>query len=49
MFIEKLDWDDYRVEHVARDNVEPFGVWEICEDPLHLARREGDNRYRLYG
>ena len=49
MFIEKLDWDDYRVEHVARHNVEPFEVWEICEDPLHLARREGDNRYRLYG
>lgn len=23
--------------------------WEVCEDLFHLARREGRNRYRLYG
>jgi uncharacterized DUF497 family protein len=22
---------------------------EVCEDSLHLARRQGRNRYRLYG
>ncbi len=49
MFISRLDWDDYRVEHIARHNVEPEEVWEVCEDPLHLAHREGRNRYRLYG
>lgn len=49
MYIEKLDWDDYRVEHIALHNVEPYEVWEVCEDPLHLARREGQKRYRLYG
>ncbi len=49
MYIERLDWDDYRVEHIARHKVEPFEVWEICEDSLHLAHREGYNRYRLYG
>lgn len=49
MYIERLDWDDYRVEHIARHNIEPFEVWEVCEDPLHLAHREGRNRYRLYG
>ncbi|MFQ5615082.1 MAG: BrnT family toxin [Anaerolineales bacterium] len=49
MYISDLDWDDYRVEHIARHEVEPFEVWEVCEDPLHLARRQGRNRYRLYG
>ena len=49
MYIERLDWDDYRIEHIARHHVEPDEVWEVCEDPLHLAHREGRNRYRLYG
>jgi hypothetical protein len=49
MFISRLEWDDYRVEHIARHSVEPYEVWEVCEDPLHLAHREGHNRYRLYG
>ena len=37
------DWngDDYRVEHIARHNIEPDEVWEVCEDPRHLARRHG--------
>jgi uncharacterized DUF497 family protein len=49
MYINRLDWDDYRVQHIARHNVEPDEVWEVCEDPVHLAHREGRNRYRLYG
>lgn len=49
MYIGKLEWDDYRREHIARHGVEPEEVWEVCEDPLHLAHREGRNRYRLYG
>ncbi len=49
MRISKLDWDDYRIEHVAEHGVEPEEVWEVCEDSLHLARRQGRNRYRLYG
>lgn len=49
MFISRLDWDDYRIEHIARHDVEPDEVWEVCEDPFHLARRQGHNRYRLYG
>lgn len=49
MYISRLDWDDYRIEHIAQHNVEPDEVWEVCEDPLHLARREGHNRYRVYG
>ena len=38
MYVSRLEWDDYRVEHIARHNVEPYEVWEVCEDPLHLAR-----------
>ncbi len=49
MFISKLEWDNYRVQHIARHGIEPEDVWEVCEDPRHLARREGRNRYCLYG
>jgi len=49
MRISRLDWDDYCIEHIARHNVELEEVWEVCEDPMHLAHREGRNRYRLYG
>lgn len=49
MRINELEWDDYRIEHVARHNVGPDEVWEVCQDPLHLAHRQGRNRYRLYG
>ncbi|MBI2434525.1 MAG: BrnT family toxin [Candidatus Hydrogenedentes bacterium] len=49
MRIAKLDWDDYRIEHVARHGVEPDEVWQVCGDQLHLAHREGRRRYRLYG
>lgn len=49
MRIRRLDWDEYRIDHIARHNVEPDEVWEVCQDPVHLARREGQDRYRLYG
>lgn len=49
MYISELDWDDYRIDHIANHDVEPDEVWEACEDPFHLARRQGRNRYRLYG
>lgn len=49
MRIDRLEWDNYRVEHVGLHNVEPEEVWEVCQDPLHLAHAEGRDRYRLYG
>ncbi len=49
MFIGRLDWDDYRLDHIARHGVAPGEVWEVCEDPLHLAHREERDRYRVYG
>lgn len=49
MHIDKLLWDDYRIEHIAKHEVETDEVWEICKDLSHWAHREGRNRYRLYG
>ena len=49
MYINRLDWDDYRVEHIARHGIEPDEVWAVCSDLFHLARRQGRNRYRVYG
>jgi len=48
MYIDRLDWDDYRVEHIARHDVEPREVWEVCNDRSHLARRQGRNRYLVW-
>ena len=28
MHISDLEWDEYRVEHIARHEVEPYEVWE---------------------
>jgi uncharacterized DUF497 family protein len=49
MYIYELVWDDYRIDHVAEHNVEADEVEEVCRDPRHRARREGRNRYRVYG
>lgn len=49
MRIRKLEWDDYRVEHIARHHVAPEEVWEVCQDRFHLAHGEGQDRYRMYG
>jgi len=46
MYISRLDWNNYRIKHIAQHDVEPDEVWE---DPLHLARRQGRNRYLVYG
>ncbi|MEM7125781.1 MAG: BrnT family toxin [Chloroflexota bacterium] len=34
---------------MARHDVEPYEVEEVCDDTYHIARRQGKNRYRLYG
>jgi uncharacterized DUF497 family protein len=49
MRIDFLEWDDYRVDHVAQHGVEPAEVWEVCESRRHIAHREGKDRYRVYG
>lgn len=49
MYVSRLDWDEECIEHIARHDVEPDEVQEVCEASSHLARREGRNRYRVYG
>ena len=48
MYIDRLDWDDYRVEHIARHDVEPYEVWEVCNDRSNLSHCQGRNRYLVY-
>ena len=49
MYIRRLEWDEYRIDHIALHGVEPDEVWEVCTDRFHLAQRQGPNRYRMYG
>ena len=49
MYIGELDWDDNRIDHIAQHDVDLNEVWDACEDPQHMARRQGRNRYLLYG
>lgn len=47
MRIDRLEWDDWNVEHIAQHDVEPWEVREICNPGNHLARRAGTTRYGL--
>ena len=49
MYIKELVWDNYRIEHIARHDVEPHEVQEVCDDNVTIAYRQGRNRYRIYG
>ena len=48
MIIGELIWDDENVEHIARHNVTPKEVEEVCYS-LHLNEKEGRQRYILSG
>ena len=48
MRIEDFEWDDENVGHIARHNVDPEEVEEVCcLNPLVMRGRE--NRYLVYG
>ena len=49
MKIQSLNWDEYRIEHIAIHNVTPEQVWEACCDLLHIARKISNQRYLIYG
>ena len=34
MYIDRLDSDDYRVEHIARHDVEPHEASEVCKESV---------------
>ena len=48
MVISELQWDDENVEHIARHNVNPQEVEDVCVG-LHISEREGEKRYILSG
>ena len=48
MEINSLYWDDENIEHIARHNVNPQEVEDVCFG-THIIGREGDQRYILSG
>lgn len=46
--ISELEWDDENIEHLARHDVNPEEVEEVCFG-THLSRRESKLRYVLSG
>lgn len=48
MRINELEWDDENIQHIARHNVNPQEVEDVCFG-LHISEREGSRRYVLSG
>lgn len=48
MIIGELEWDDENVEHIARHNVSPQEVEDVCFG-LHISERQSNRRYVLSG
>lgn len=48
MIINELQWDDENIEHIARHNVNPQEVEDVCFG-VYISRREKSQRYILSG
>ena len=48
MIITELEWDDENIGHIARHNVNPQEVEDVCLG-IHIIRKEGNKRYILSG
>lgn len=48
MLINKLIWDEWNIEHIAKHNVKPEEVEQVCTDK-HLARRGRRGTYTIIG
>ena len=48
MKIEGLDWDDENIEHIARHNVNPEEVEDVCFR-AHISEKAAGQRYILSG
>ena len=48
MIITELEWDDENIEHIARHNVNPQEVIDVCVG-LHISEKAGNQRYILSG
>ncbi len=48
MIISELQWDDETIEHIARHDVNPQEVIDVCSG-LHISEKAGNQRYILSG
>ena len=48
MIIKKLVWDTWNIDHIARHNVEPEEVEEVCQS-RNLFERGRDGTYQITG
>jgi uncharacterized DUF497 family protein len=48
VIIDELEWDDENIEHIARHNVTPKEVEDVCYS-LHIIEKAGEQRYILSG
>lgn len=48
MIIRKLVWDEWNIEHIARHNVEPEEVEQVCISK-NLFERGRDGTYQVTG
>lgn len=48
MKIDVLEWDDENIEHIARHNINPQEVEDVCFG-THLYKRDRPNIYILSG
>ena len=48
MIIRRLIWDEWNIDHIARHNVEPEEVEEVCKDK-NLFNKWKNKTYRVIG
>ena len=48
MKIDELEWDDENIDHIARHDINPQEVEDVCFG-IHISRKEKDRRYILSG
>lgn len=48
MIIRKLIWDEWNIDHIARHNVEPEEVEEVCKSK-NLFTRGRNGSYKVIG
>lgn len=48
LFIKRLIWDDWNVEHIARHGVSPQEVEEVCHGE-YISFKSYDQRFQIIG
>ena len=47
--VDSLEWEDRNINHIARHNVTPIEVAEVCLDPQSKKRDVHSGRFMLIG